>query len=152
MTDHRKTKRERKQQINQIKKNKILNNVPFTDFSLKELNTLLKKVMSEAEVLRLDISNKQKELNNKNSSIKEIQNKINSFGIENKIPSISEHAILRYLERVKGMDLKSIEQEMKDKMFDEKTLQLISQLGPSGTYPNGEFQIIMKNNVVVTVK
>jgi hypothetical protein len=59
---------------------------------------------------------------------------------------VSEHALLRYFERVMGFDLT----EIRSKVIPEKTAELISKLG-SGVYPVDGFKIKVKDNVVVTL-
>lgn len=62
-------------------------------------------------------------------------------------PTISEHAILRYLERKYELDI----EEVKKEMVTDKTLALVSQLG-DGKYPiDGGGKLVIKNNVAVSV-
>lgn len=61
-------------------------------------------------------------------------------------PVITEHAILRYLERVKGVDLEQI----KDEMLPAKTKELIKQLG-TGIYPIYGGKLKVQDNRVITV-
>lgn len=145
----RKRKRPDKRLQNQKRReNKTIQNVVNNNFSLKELQTLLTKTQSEFNVLKVDIQNKNNELSAKGNKIKELKNKIASFGQNEETPYISDHAVIRYLERVKGIDVESFKKEI----LSDKTMEFISKLGTSGTYPNGEFKVVMKNNVVVTVK
>lgn len=60
---------------------------------------------------------------------------------------VSEHAILRYLERVEGLDLKEIQKKILTKKvkFGHKALG-------NGKFPEKNFQVVIKNNVVVTVQ
>lgn len=130
------------------RENKNIGKIIVNDFSLKELQTLLTKTQSEYDVLKLDVQNKNIELSAKKAKIKDLKEKINSYGQKKEAPYVSDHALLRYLERVKGIDVNSIKKDI----INDKTMELISKLGPTGTYPNGEFKVVMKNNVVVTVE
>lgn len=63
------------------------------------------------------------------------------------IPEVSDHAIVRYLERVKGLDIKAIKEEI----APQHVRNQIRALG-SGYYPvDGKFKIRVKNGVVITV-
>lgn len=58
---------------------------------------------------------------------------------------VSEHAILRYIERVLGIDLKEIEKNILNCVPDSQEV-----LG-NGTYPCGEYKVVVKENTVVTI-
>ncbi len=61
---------------------------------------------------------------------------------------VSEHAILRYLERVKGLDIEAVKAEI----VPPGTEDLVRKLeGVDGLYPAGEHKIRVKENTVVTV-
>lgn len=59
---------------------------------------------------------------------------------------ISEHAILRYLQNVKGVDI----EQLKEEIIDQKTLKNISTLG-NGKFPVKNHKIVVKGGIVVTV-
>lgn len=122
--------------------------------TLKELNTQLKALSEKMSLKTSQISSKQSEINQYNKELNqlqkqftEIENKIEKY--TNKNPIISEHAIVRYMERVKKIDI----EEIKKEILSEKVTKMISDLGNNGTYPNENgFQLVIKNNVVVTIK
>jgi len=61
---------------------------------------------------------------------------------------ISEHAILRYLERVKGVDI----EEIKKEILPEETAVLVRKMGQAeGTYNTCTHKLRVKENVVITV-
>ena len=62
-------------------------------------------------------------------------------------PQLSEHAILRYLERKKGIDIN----EIKSKIMDDKVVKQIKTIG-SGKIRVDDFILVVRNNVVVTVE
>lgn len=78
--------------------------------------------------------------------VKDLENKIGSLS-NSKEPIVSEHAILRYLERIGGLDL----EEIKNKILTTEIKNIISTLGGNGTYPNEGFKVIMKDNIVTTI-
>jgi chromosome segregation ATPase len=113
---------------------------------LKALQTKLSQLKSKYEIVKSEIESKQKEAGNIKKEMTDLKSRIDGFN-ENKQPIVSEHAILRYLERVKGLDIKAIEKEI----LTDDILKLIETLGPNGVYPNNGFKIKMKNNVVITI-
>lgn len=79
---------------------------------------------------------KKEQLHKINNDIKQIQANV----------VIREHAVLRYLERVKGINMAETEKEI----LDEELRKQILTLG-SGKFPKNDFTLIVKNNVIVTV-
>lgn len=61
-------------------------------------------------------------------------------------PVVTEHAIIRYLERKYDLDLKEVCKEI----LPKKVIQQYRALG-DGKYPIGKFKAVIKNNHVVTV-
>ena len=60
---------------------------------------------------------------------------------------VSEHAMLRYIERVLGIDLKEIERRI---LTDEVKEQY--KIVGNGRFPiNDEFRALIRDNVVVTI-
>jgi hypothetical protein len=60
---------------------------------------------------------------------------------------VSEHAILRCLERVKGLNIEEIEKEI----LTEGVRNMVTNLGNTGTFPNGDFSLVLKEGTVITV-
>lgn len=101
-----------------------------------EVDLQLKREQEEREKAR--IRNMQAELQKLNE---ELDNLVQDDVV------ISEHSIIRYLERVLGIDLDLI----KDRMLDERNRAAIKILG-TGYYPIGNgFKLVVKSNVVVSV-
>ena len=113
---------------------------------IKGLKSQLNIMKGDAEAIKISLANIQREYHTKLNSIKYLKEQIEKFENNDKI-IVSEHAIIRYFERVKGFDISEIE---KDILSDE-VLNLIEQLGGSGTYPVKDFKIMMKNFTVTTV-
>ena len=112
---------------------------------LKTLQTRIAKLASQLSTVNTDISLLQSHKNNIKDKIDKIKYDIEM--LTDKDIQISEHAILRYLERVCLIDLDKI----KNEILDDKTKTLIRKLG-NGKYPiNNGFKIVVKNNVVLTV-
>lgn len=113
---------------------------------IKGLQTQLNNLQGDVEAIKLDLTNKQDEYNFKKKKIKEIQHEINKYRHNGQI-KISEHAIIRYLERVKGIDIAKIEKEI----VTDEVRRMVGVLGGNGSYPNKEFKLVMKNYTIVTI-
>ena len=129
---------------------------------LKSLETRRNKVKEVLKVRKGEQVNLSREINQLIKNVKDIESSINALkvdNISNKSITVTEHAILRYLERVEGIDMEAV----KKSIVSEKTLQMISKLGP-GYYPcdaspvwknsyrpRTTFRIRVKDNAVVTV-
>ena len=111
--------------------------------TIKTLLRREKELISEIE----DIKGKKKEID-KNLEIK--RKKLE--GVKAKIANaqesviVSEHAVIRYIERVLGIDIKEIEK----KIVDEETEKIIREMRPS-RINKGEFSILIKDSTVTTV-
>lgn len=111
--------------------------------TIKTLLRREKELVSEIE----DIKGKKKEID-KNLEIK--RKKLE--GVKAKIANaqesviVSEHAVIRYIERVLGIDIKEIEK----KIVDEETEKIIREMRPS-RINKGEFSILIKDSTVTTV-
>jgi hypothetical protein len=124
--------------------------------AIKQLKSQLANIDNDIESIKLELSNKQKELNVKRKIFDQIRNKIEEIekGISEGEITISEHAFLRYFERVLGYDLEQITKEI----LTDQVMELTEKLGGNGSYPTGkmnsegkEYRITIKNNMVVTV-
>lgn len=87
------------------------------------------------------------------SGKKQIKYKINT--IERQIaeeelkekPYLSDHAIVRYLERVQNVDIKQI----KSSIITPEIREMVEKLGGTGEFPNGDFKVVIKDYVVLTI-
>lgn len=82
------------------------------------------------------------------SSLDEIENEIQKVLNETKEPVVNEHAILRYLERVLGMDMEDI----KRKIVTPKVREMIMQFS-DGKILNleGGFSLVVKQKEVISI-
>ena len=112
--------------------------------NLKALHT--KKSGLEQEVAKLN--KQQKKLTNeiaiKLSQLNNTKKKIDEIGSQGIV--VSEHAILRYLQRVKSMDIEALSEEIVPK----RTSCLIQKSG-SGRYEVDDYILIVNNGVVTTI-
>lgn len=118
------------------------------EVTLKGLQTQLAKVSGEAELLKIQLGATQKEYTAKIELKKSLEERIRKMGSVNK-PIVSEHAIMRYLERVKGINI----EEIKQKLLSDKIMTMVGTLGGNGQYPHEDgFSIVMRQNVITTIK
>jgi chromosome segregation ATPase len=123
------------------------NKVKLNRTKLKGLQTQIAKLESEISLSKGDISTKQKELSIKTKSLSELKSELQRLQGNNGL-IVSEHAILRYLERCKGLNISEVVDEIKN----ETIMDLYDKLGGSGTYPCEAFKAILKNNIIVTIE
>jgi chromosome segregation ATPase len=112
----------------------------------KQLQSQLNTMLGDADALKIEVANKQREYNQKLQAIEKIKNEMAKLNNNENI-KVSEHAIVRYFERVKGFDIEQVEKEI----LSEQVLNLVDKLGGNGSYPNGGFSVVMKNYTVTTV-
>lgn len=114
---------------------------------LKQLQTRKDGVKAELGALDKEInalSQKKKVLSRQLSGINK---EIKGLTEKTKDVVISEHAILQYLRRVKGLNIDAIKAEI----VPEKAKRIIDTI-ESAHVPVDGFKLIVKNKVVVTVE
>ena len=113
---------------------------------LKKLNTLQVKLQSEIEAIKIERESLNNKLQSAERNLGKIQEEIKKLKEGNKI-IVSEHAMLRYIERVLGINLKEIEKRI---LTDEVKEQY--KIVGNGRFPiNDEFRALIRDNVVVTI-
>lgn len=112
----------------------------------KAYNSQLNKMIEEAETMKVTLGNLQREYQAKKSGIQSLRSKINRLKAD-ETPRVSEHAILRYLERVNNINVEEIEKVI----LNDSVLKMMETLGGDGKYPLGEFQLVVQNYTVVTI-
>lgn len=115
---------------------------------LKGLQSQISKLKSDIDLDRAQLSTIQKGINSKLARIKELEKEFKKLSQNNEL-IVSEHAILRYLERVKELDL----EEVTNSILNEKAMELYEKLeNSSGKYPADGFNLVIKDNVVITIE
>jgi len=112
----------------------------------KQLQTQLNTMLADADALKIEVANKQREYNQKLHAIERLKIEMQKLDNGSEV-KISEHAIVRFFERVKGYNIEDIEKEI----LSAQVVTLIEKLGGNGTYPSENFSVVMKNNVVTTI-
>jgi hypothetical protein len=124
-----------------------MENAPVNDTrKIKQLQTQLLKAGSDADVLRVELGVKTKEYQQKLDTIKVLKSEIDRASKTTRL-KVSDHAIIRYFERVKGYNISEIEQEI----LNDKIKVMIETLGGNGTYPNDTYSIVMRDYTVTTI-
>ena len=116
-----------------------------TSEKLKRLITQKTSLLEEVSFIRKESYTLAENIAKKQKQIKEIEKQIKSLQDIDII--ISEHAILRYIERVMGIDIELIKKEILTDTLKEQ----FKTLG-NGTYPIGnDVKVKIQNNTIVTV-
>lgn len=113
---------------------------------LKGLQVQLAKEQASCKTLKDESVIAQGKHSQAQAAVKSLEARIVTLQYEAPAPIVSEHALLRYLERVKGVDLKALS----DEILGDGTASAIS-FAKSGRIQKGDITLIIKNNVVVTV-
>jgi chromosome segregation ATPase len=116
-----------------------------TSAKLKALQSRLHEAEAETDCLQSEFKNARSKLDKNLHLIKSLKTEISEIREKNKNVIVSEHAILRYLERIKGMNI----EEIKKEMLDGKESQI--KFAGSGKIGINGYTIVFKNNVVVSV-
>jgi predicted transcriptional regulator len=111
--------------------------------------SVLKIKLAQLQVQQKDLSEQQR---NVYSSLQKVNNEINQIQheIEKQIsskPQISDHALLRYLERTEQINI----EQLKDQLLTPKLVEIINTFH-SGRFPiSNDLQAIVKNNTITTI-
>lgn len=113
---------------------------------LKKLQSLMVKQKSEIDLIKRERQLVDERLAVAERNLRKTEDELKKMKTGNKI-IVSEHAVLRYLQRIMELDLKAVENEI----LTDETLKQYRTLG-NGKYPisNG-CKAVIKDNVVITV-
>ena len=110
---------------------------------LKQLQVLEQKYKNELTVLKEEAKRLKAEIQYKQETVKEIQREITFITQE---PLVTEHAIVRYFERIMNHSIRDIKNIIMPKDLIEK----IKILG-DGEYPVNGFRVVCRKGAVVTI-
>lgn len=111
--------------------------------TFKELKTQETKISAKLKVAEGELHAATKTAEYHRKKLESIRQQLSRF-VNDVV--LSEHALLRYIEREKKIDLKSIKAEI----LTDKVKEQIKTIG-SGKIPCGELNLIVKNNVIVSI-
>jgi len=113
---------------------------------IKSVQVLISKVNLEIQSLKAQQKLLQSSMEKQLSQLKKYQEELLALQMDSGEIIISEHAILRYLERVYKLDVTKLYEEIVTPQAQEQ----IKRFG-NGTYSVDDFSIKVVDNVVVTV-
>ena len=115
-----------------------------TSHELKQLKSRQSKLKAEKEAVDTELHRlklRQQDLTNILYRVKE---KINKLTLREVI--VTEHALLRYFERVVGYDLEAVKEDILDPNIRTK----IDMLG-SGKFPKTNYTVVVRDNTVISI-
>lgn len=113
----------------------------------KSLKSQLKIREGELEALKVKIANLQREQSQKSAIIKSLREQVLALGNTSEF-EVTDHAIIRYFERVLGIDIEAA----KDNILTPKIKEAATLLGGTGSFPSEDgFTVRMKNYTIITV-
>ena len=112
---------------------------------LKGLQTRLKQAEIDLEQASQATKVSSQKENSARGLVRSLRAKIEELQKSTSKPVVTEHAILRYLQRVHGLDLEMV----RDAILDEATTKHI-QFARTGKIKRADGTIVFQNNVVVT--
>ena len=113
----------------------------------KQLKSQLDNLVGDSEVMKIDIANKQREYATKQQSIAQLKAEMDKLNGKENL-KVSEHAMVRFFERVSGIDIEQIER----RILTDEVIALVEKLGGTGTFNCDGFSVVIKNYTVVTIK
>jgi len=114
---------------------------------IKQLNTMIAKAKLERVHLSEEFSTLQSKMDKTNNTIKKYEDELAKLTVLSDSLVVSEHAILRYLERVYKLDLLKIEEEIASPSLYEKV-----QILGSGTYScDDDYSAKVVDGIIVTI-
>jgi len=115
--------------------------------TIKQLKTQLSILEGKSNSLKEQVKTYQQELALNDSQIKKLSTQIENLSRANDEINVTEHAILRYVERVLCVDIERI----KELIVTDELKRLVDTLGGNGTYPVDNFKVRMVNKNIVTI-
>lgn len=112
--------------------------------SLKAMESHRKNIIAERQVLIFKKEGIDEQLQLCNKQLNEVEKHIRLH--KKKELSVSDHAILRYQERVEVIDPSLVP----DKILTPQLRKMVETLG-NGTFPVDGFQVVVQGNTVITV-
>jgi hypothetical protein len=113
---------------------------------IKQLHVQLSKLEADYAAKQTIVAQGQQELSFKSKQIIALKEKINQISQKREIV-LSDHALIRYVERVLGVDLDAA----KAAIITDELRKMVDTLGGNGSYPMTGFIVKMKDSVITTV-
>lgn len=114
---------------------------------LKQLQTRETKLVVATEDAYLELKRAEKKYDSVSSELVSVRAQIRALKKSMRDPIVTEHALLRYLERSSGLDVDAV----KKKILPPDVVGQIQALG-NGKYPIGDgLRVVVKDGSVVSV-
>ncbi len=126
---------------------KRMNNMTVNQHELKGLQVQLKQAEALVSNSELETKACQKRELEARVQLKNLKTKIQLIEQNTAEPIVSEHAMLRYLQRVKGVDLEALTAEI----MDDTTAKHI-KFARNGKLKRANYSLVFRNNTIVTVE
>lgn len=114
---------------------------------LKALETQIKNVTKTLQKLQSERAKTDSEIAKINKQLLNLNKEKQQLLQNDKPVIVSEHAVIRYLERVKGIDIEAIKKTILNKETEQK-LKILGQC----IYPCDGYKLVFKDNTIVTVE
>lgn len=114
---------------------------------LKQLQVRLAKAEAEAGAAKEEVRVAQKRETEANKLVASLRQQLAEYEAKHGDPIVTEHALLRYFERVLGYNL----EEIRGLILNDTTRAYIEQFG-NGKIPGQGYRIVVKDRAVVTVE
>ena len=116
--------------------------------TIKQLNSQLNILEGNRKALNIQCAQIQRNLSENKNQINKIKKYIYDLEIkQSQELTITEHALLRYCERVLGINIEDIKKEI----LTPELNKLIDTLGSTGTYPYKEYQLKIVDKTIITI-
>jgi chromosome segregation ATPase len=113
---------------------------------LKGLTSQLAEEEAALRVSRVAQRQANQKVSQTENRIRELKLSLEKLKTKGGSPIVSEHALLRYLERVKGVDLEALKTEI----LTKKTIEMI-EFARNCTVKGDSYSLVVKDGVVITV-
>lgn len=113
---------------------------------LKQLKTQLRLLKTKEKSLLTDVKEYQRQLSKHRELITAKELEISAFNESISI-DVSNHALLRFLERVSGIDI----DKLNSTILSDDLKQAVMFNKGEGTYDNGAFKACFKNYTITTI-
>lgn len=114
---------------------------------LMKLKTKRKEVERALEEKKAVIAQHQRECNKLQKELYSIDEEIEMLERQKGKIAVTDHAVVRYMERVSGVDVDAIREEIRQLVPSRKGLEGITDLNVF----KGSHKLVIKDNAVVTV-
>lgn len=120
-----------------------------TEKQIKSLQERISKMKDEIVSLQREQTLTKQMIGKRSQELNTLKQNLANLMRKKECLMVTDHAIVRYLERVRGLNI----QQVKDEILTDHAIGLIEKLGTNGEYPTGNgFSIVLRERNVVTIK